>query len=314
MHGHDSSDEEDHDEGYDSEAAEVTKSSRTQAVQRPTKRRKLSHSASEEDLSESDAEPTKPDHEIGNSSAGQVAFTADGSKSRIANRASSGTQLVENEQEKPSDIQQPARKQKRRKESRPGVIYLSSIPPHLRPSALHNLLEQRGFSPVTRLFLTPIAKDAAKRTGSTSKARRSYGEGWVEFASHKTAKLCAQTLNATAIGGKKGGYYRDDLWNMKYLKGMGWNELMEGVRGERREEEARRDEERRHIQREAKIFLEGVEQGKKVEGIREKRKQKGQPDADQPKRTFRQFETQKSKSKDARNVDHEAQEVLSKIF
>ena len=317
--GHASSEESDSDQGYDSEAAEISKSSKVAAPERPQKRRKLSHSPSEEDVSatevvvvnvhtngavsdEDDQEEEESQDESPRAGRGPV-------------EAAPKQPLSNGEVERSKTVSKEKKKKGRGKESRPGVIYLSSVPPHLRPSALRNLLEQRGFSPITRLFLAPITKDASKKTSSTSKARRSYGEGWIEFSSHKTGKLCAQTLNATPIGGKKGGYYRDDLWNMKYLRGMGWEDLMEGVRGEKREEVARRDDERRQIQREAKMFLEGVEEGKRVEGIREKRKRKGQNTDDSgPKRTFRQFEAQKDKAKNADGLSEEAREVLGKIF
>jgi ESF2/ABP1 family protein len=42
--------------------------------------------------------------------------------------------------------------------------------------------------------------------------------GWVEFADKKIARQVAESLNNTAIGGKKGDYYHDDIWNLKYLK------------------------------------------------------------------------------------------------
>ncbi len=42
--------------------------------------------------------------------------------------------------------------------------------------------------------------------------------GWIEFADKKVAKMVAESLNNTSIGGKKGGFYHDDIWNLKYLK------------------------------------------------------------------------------------------------
>ncbi|RMZ85675.1 hypothetical protein DV737_g671, partial [Chaetothyriales sp. CBS 132003] len=319
LFGHSASDESDGDDGYDSEAAEVYKASRATESGRARKRRRLS-------LSDSDGDESEPDAKADN--AREQELDEHGLPAGAAPRAGREEREEREEREverrlNASNTGESKESKKKKKARRAGVIYLSSIPPHLRPSALRSLLQQRGFGPVTRLFLTPITKDAMKKSASTSKARRSYAEGWVEFASHKTAKLCTQTLNATAIGGKKGSYYRDDLWNMKYLRGMGWEELMDGVRGEKREEEARRDEERRQIQRDAKIFLEGVEEGKRVEGMREKRKRKGQTAHDAGRqRMFRQFEAHKTTGTGAAHrtetagetVDHEAKQVLSKIF
>ncbi len=44
--------------------------------------------------------------------------------------------------------------------------------------------------------------------------------GWIEFADKKVAKRVAESLNNTPIGGKKGDFYHDDIWNLKYLKGF----------------------------------------------------------------------------------------------
>jgi len=147
----------------------------------------------------------------------------------------------------------------------------------------------------------------------------------MEFASKKTARRCAESLNASPVGGKKGGFYHDDVLNMKYLKGMAWAELMAGVREERREEEGRRDEERRTVARETKGFLEGVEEGKRVEGMKRKRAGKSKSGdnenaADEVKRTWRQFESKGGKSGRTTQsipnpaVDETTRRVLGKIF
>ena len=212
---------------------------------------------------------------------------------------------------------------KTRPTRRPGVIYLSSLPPYLKPSALRNLLQQRGFGPITRLFLSPAAHSKAS-------GRQLYTEGWLELASHRTAKLCVQTLNAAPVGGKKGGFYRDDVWNMRYLKGMAWEGLMEGVRGERREAEARRDEERRVMRREDRVFVEGVERAKRertMEGKKRKKRRRSEVESGEVgvegngdvdvKRTWRQYES-KGKGGHATSTEKrmpdEVKEVLAKIF
>jgi ESF2/ABP1 family protein len=42
----------------------------------------------------------------------------------------------------------------------------------------------------------------------------------VEFSDKSVAKNVAASLNLTPISRKKGDYYHDDLWNLKYLKGF----------------------------------------------------------------------------------------------
>lgn len=312
------SDESDHDDGYDSEAAELSKG---HTAGRPVKRRRSSSDDEDEALSEGDAQSTiKPaDGAQGDGEAEDtesVEFIPRSKSQKHLTSRHNGSSSSPPLSRKPPD--------KERKKKTPGVIYLSSLPPYLRPSALRNLLSQRGFEPIIRLFLTPASK--AKST-SKKNSRQLYTEGWIEFASKKTARRCAEALNASPVGGKKGGFYHDDVWNMKYLKGMGWAELMSGVREERREEEGRRDEERRTIARETKGFLEGVEEGKRQDGMKRKRAGKTTTNADdavdEVKRTWRQFES-KGTGKDNRGtiqtiskpaVDETAKRLLSsKIF
>lgn len=327
---HGSSDGSDNDTGYDSEAAEFTKTSRTKGHEPAPKRRKLSHSPESEDRSDeeleadgvSEDEPTaqqhQPEPQQDDSTQPSTTTTSSSSSKHEAPTLPISKSKVKAKPTKKRD-------RDRQKKSRPGVIYLSSLPPYLRPSALRNLLHQRSFSPITRLFLAPASTTKSK---TKSNSRQKYSEGWIEFSSHKTAKKCVQALNAQPVGGKKGGYYRDDVWNMRYLRGMGWAELMEGVSGERREEEGRREEERRQAEAEARGFVEGVLEGRGVEGMREKRKRQGKAavkDGEgegqerEVKRVWRQFEVQnnekkRKKSDDGAGLSSEAREVLGKIF
>lgn len=307
------SDESDHEDGYDSEAAELPKG---QVSGRPAKRRRLSSNEDDAlaledaDYANENEEVTSEGEELGDTEVGEARPPSKG-QNHIPNRRSESSSSARLSRMPPA---------KEKKKKIPGVIYLSSLPPYLRPSALRNILSQRGFEPITRLFLTPASK--AKST-SKKNSRQLYTEGWIEFASKKTAHRCAEALNACPVGGKKGGFYHDDVWNMKYLKGMRWAELMSGVREERREEEGRRDEERRTIARETKGFLEGVEEGKRQDGMKRKRAGKTQTDAtdavDEVKRTWRQSEskgtgTRTTQSAPKPAVDETAKRVLSKIF
>lgn len=294
-----------HEEGYDSEAAEYSKAR--------TKRRKTSSSGIE-----SSAQAVISNREGGNTVPASFSVPSDEDQ-QLSLPQTSSTKASD----KPS---------KRTKILKPGVIYLSSLPPYLKPSALSNLLTQRGFSPITRLFLAPTSK-AKNHHSSTRSSRQLYSEGWIEFKSKKTAKRCAETLNATTIGGRKGGFYHDDIWNMKYLRGVGWDDLMAQVREERREEEVRRTEERGQIARETKEFIEGVEMGKVTRGIeksRMKQRLKGDTaegtknrrnDVDDAsgRRTWRQYRVQESggsggQAGDSTAVKDDVKRVLSKIF
>lgn len=176
------------DRGYDSEAAEESKT-------RASKRRKILDS----DNNISDLED---DNDI----------------------QASADEHAENDDEEEASSHKSKQKSKPLKilnkppkKNKTGVVYFSSLPPYLKPMALKTLLIQRGFGPITKVFLTP-AVPSTSGSGRRNNKRKTYSDGWVEFESKKTAKICAETLNANIVGGKKGGWYHDDIWNMKYLR------------------------------------------------------------------------------------------------
>ena len=160
-----------------------------------------------------------------------------------------------------------------RKARKTGVVYLSRIPPFMRPSTIRHLLTPYG--DISRLFLTPEPPSVyARRTKAGGNKKRSFIDGWVEFSSKKCAKICAETLNGEIIGGKKGGWYHDDIWNIKYLRGFKWGDLMEQVQGEEKAREGRMRAELQREQRERKAFLGNVEAAKREKGKETKRRKK----------------------------------------
>jgi ESF2/ABP1 family protein len=200
----DESDNDQSDNGYDSEAAEESKT-------RALKRRKIldsdnNHSDLDEDDNDVEASADEQDEPVQNDDNDDQ----DPSKTH-----------KEKPLKKPLQIKPP-------KKNKTGVVYLSSLPPYLKPMALKTLLIQRGFGPITKVFLTP-AVHSTSGSGRRNNKRKTYSDGWVEFESKKTAKICAETLNANIVGGKKGGWYHDDIWNMKYLRYVPCNFLKPGV-------------------------------------------------------------------------------------
>jgi ESF2/ABP1 family protein len=121
---------------------------------------------------------------------------------------------------------------------RSGVVYLSRIPPFMKPTKLRSLLEPYGA--INRIFLTP--EDPAshtRRVRNGGNKKRSFVDGWVEFVNKADAKQACELLNARTIGGKKGTYYHDDVWNLLYLKGFKWNNLTEQIAAENAERASR---------------------------------------------------------------------------
>ena len=81
-----------------------------------------------------------------------------------------------------------------------GVLYLSRIPPYLKPHKLRDLLSGMG-SEVLRVYLA--AEDTAiraRRLRAGGNKKKSFTEGWVEFADKRRAKRIASTLNNTPVG------------------------------------------------------------------------------------------------------------------
>ena len=114
-----------------------------------------------------------------------------------------------------------------------GVIYLSRIPPFMKPNKVRTHFEMYG--EVTKLFLSE--EEPSKRVIRKSKGgngSKQFTEGWVEFDDKQIAKSVAESLNGKAIGSKKGDYYHDDVWNIKYLKNFKWDYLTEKLAYERR--------------------------------------------------------------------------------
>ncbi|KAE8355257.1 hypothetical protein BDV28DRAFT_129406 [Aspergillus coremiiformis] len=301
-----SSDSEDNDNGYDSEVEEskgrIHKRRRTQTQQPEDP--SLSSASDEED-----SQPSK------SKAKSETPPPTDEDDDRYLD--------VTGEETEPPKRRAPG---KATKKNKTGVIYLSSLPPYLKPFALKGLLETRGFSPITKVFLSPAVKSASAPRRRSNK-RKTYTDGWVEFASKRTAKICAEALNASTVGGRKGGWYRDDVWNMRYLKGFKWADLMEQVQRERSEREAKQRIEDARARKEDKVFLQGVETGKVLDGIQkkneEKRKRKLQAgegqrtDEIKVRRLFKQSEVKRGRDTIKHGeaaLEDDTKRVLGKIF
>ena len=212
-----------------------------------------------------------------------------------------------------------------------GVVYLSRIPPFMKPSKLRSLLEPYG--KINRTFLSPEDPAArARRLRSGGNKKQLYTDGWVEFVRKKDAKDACDLLNARPIGGKKGTYYRDDVWSMLYLKAFKWHNLTEQIAAENAERESRMRAEIAKTNKENKEFVRNVERAKMLDGIEAKSAAKKRRLSDQGgdgpsketredaagtggrerKRTFNQVPLVKKRN--AEDQPEQVTRVLSKIF
>ncbi|KAG5993335.1 RNA-binding ATPase activator esf2 [Claviceps lovelessii] len=204
-----------------------------------------------------------------------------------------------------------------------GVVYMSRIPPGMKPSALRSLLSPYG--KLNRIFLAPEDPAVrARRKKAGGNKRVLFTEGWIEFLRKKEAKVACELLNGRNIGGKKGSFFRDDMWNLVYLKGFKWFNLTEQITAENAERTSRMRAEISKATKENKAFVRNVEKAKMLDGMQAKAKKRkaadDDGDDDEKKavkgdrgRTFRQVAQVKKEEASREQPDHVTR-VLSKIF
>ena len=263
--------------GYDSEAAEESKGALTG---RASKRRRIEGARSDEDLSGLSEDEGGEDNQAAAANVPTAALGPD--QAELDGKDEDDEDLPFEAEE--DDTAKPSRKHSAPKSatkaqkaaSKSGVVYISRVPPFMKPQTLKHYLSPHAPSGLGRIFLTPEDHaQHARRIKNGGNKKKSFTDGWVEFASKREAKIAAQLLNGNIIGGKKGGFYHDDLWNMKYLRGFKWSHLTEQIANENAERAARMREEVRRTKVENKRFVEDVEKGKMLEGMEGKRRAKG---------------------------------------
>ncbi|GAO16018.1 hypothetical protein UVI_02055970 [Ustilaginoidea virens] len=143
----------------------------------------------------------------------------------------------------------------------------------MKPSALRSLLSPYGS--LGRVFLAPEdAAARARRRRAGGNKRLLFTEGWVEFARKREAKAACELLNGRGMGGKKGSFFRDDLWNLVYLRGFKWHNLTEQIAAENAERTSRMRAEIGKAARENGEFVRNVERAKALGGMAAKRASK----------------------------------------
>ncbi|KAF7790870.1 hypothetical protein EIP86_001828 [Pleurotus ostreatoroseus] len=206
-------------------------------------------------------------------------------------------------------------------QERTGVIYISRIPPGMRPTKVRHLMSQYG--EVGRVYLQPEdAKRAYLRRKYTSTKKIHFVEGWIEFKDKKVARSVAEMLNAQPIGGKKGTRWRDDIWTMKYLPKFKWNMLTEQIAHEAAVHAARLRVELSQSKREQQEYLKNVELAHVLEKRAERKRKAGQDDplpAASPKKHRSDGPPKEKKAKGPSNSsaggeDKALNSVLSSIF
>ncbi|KAF1325491.1 Pre-rrna-processing protein esf2, partial [Globisporangium splendens] len=168
------------------------------------------------------------------------------------------------------DLSREKMEQFKKKAEKRGVVYISRVPPFMKPEKVKHLLDQYG--DINRIYLVPEDKTHhKKRVAAGGNRKQSYTEGWIEFEDKKVAKQVAKVLNTRQIGGRKRDYYHDDIWNLKYLKGFKWDHLTEKIAYENRIRDQKLRMEIAQAKKENEAYLEKVEQSKKFEKMEERK-------------------------------------------
>ncbi|KAF1810477.1 hypothetical protein P152DRAFT_460602 [Eremomyces bilateralis CBS 781.70] len=302
---------------------------------RQTKRRKVAdtwdHSGSED---ESEDEVEEEDVQVTATSDDIIHYPAEEELPASLQDSSSKTKERRRKSKQLSETSIAASQQAA---SKTGVVYVSRIPPFMTPQMLRQRLSVHGT--LGRIFLTPESTDVrARKKKAGGSGRQSFSDGWVEFLKKSDAKLVAELLNTKIMGGKKRGFYHDDVWNIKYLKGFKWHHLTEQIANENAERAARMRAEIARTTKENKLFLQNIETAKMLEGMAAKSKGKeakskgksktlvedGATEAIEPPKAskrgslVREFKQNRSKIKGnadaASGSQPEVTRVLSKIF
>ncbi|KAI8959198.1 hypothetical protein F5Y11DRAFT_12651 [Daldinia sp. FL1419] len=310
--------DDDDSQGYNSEAEELGKG-------RIAKRRKLSEGAAsdedEDEVSEGEESEQEETEQQNDSRRETPNAKADGDKpkSKIAK--------IDALPELP-DVSRPLTKKNlvatEAAIKKSGLVYLSRVPPFMKPAKLRSLLEPYG--KINRIFLTPEDPQVrSRRIRQGGNKKHMYTDGWVEFVRKEDAKKAVDLLNARTIGGKKNTYYRDDIWSLLYLKGFKWHNLTEQINSEMAERTSRMRAEISKSTKENKEFVRNIERAKMLEGMqtkaaakrsREEKESTATPAATSKSedRSMRKFKQASVAKKDVDKAPEEAKRVLSKLF
>lgn len=187
------------------------------------------------------------------------------------NTENGNPKVVKKPKVKKLTAEQLAKEEKKIKRS--GVVYLSSLPPYMKPQKLRHVMSR--FGEVGRIFLKPEDPKVYKsRIKSGGNKKKKFEEGWVEFASKKDAKLAAETLNGNILGGKKRSFYHDDVMNVKYLKGFKWFDLTNALNREVEVRESKKQAELSQAHKINKAFIKNVETSKTINRVKDSKKRK----------------------------------------
>ncbi|KAI1435398.1 Pre-rRNA-processing protein ESF2 [Xylaria sp. CBS 124048] len=256
--------DDDGSQGYDSEVEQLRKGS--------SKRRKLDQDEEDEPLSADEDLGDGDDSDQGDKPTGEE----EGEKEEKDQKQTSKEKSASKKSD-PKELSRPLTKKNlvatEKAVKRSGVIYISRIPPFMKPGAVRSIFER--FGKINRVYLSPEDPQVrTRRLQQGQNRKKNFNEGWLEFVNKTDAKSAVELLNGTTLAeigmAKKGSYYRDDIWSLRYLNGFKWHNLTEQIAAEAAERQSRMRAEISKAARENKEFVRNVQKGKELEGIQSK--------------------------------------------
>ncbi|KAF3674303.1 pre-rRNA-processing protein ESF2 [Capsicum chacoense] len=233
------------------------------------------------------------------------------------------------EDERGDEAKTKVRKVKKKKKSlkevvkaeKRGVIHVSRVPPRMDHVKLRQVLSQ--FGEIQRIYLVPEAAAAQmnrKRAGGFR--GQAFSEGWVEFTKKSVAKRVANMLNGQQIGGRKRSSFYYDIWNVKYLSKIKWDDVTDEIAQRHAVREQKLALELSAAKRERDFYLTQVDKSRALSSIEEriKKKQKVQQESGEKLEPFaakviRQFPQKKPVADEAGKIKPRlSKDVLARVF
>uniref|UniRef100_M1BLS7 Activator of basal transcription n=2 Tax=Solanum tuberosum TaxID=4113 RepID=M1BLS7_SOLTU len=166
------------------------------------------------------------------------------------------------EDEAKTQVRKVKKKKKKVKAEKRGVCHVSRVPPRMDHVKLRQVLSQ--FGEIQRIYLVPEG-------GFRGQA---FSEGWVEFAKKSVAKRVANMLNGQQMGGRKRSSFYYDIWNVKYLSKIKWDDVTDEIAQRHAVREQKLALELSAAKRERDFYLTQVDKSRASSSIEERMKKK----------------------------------------
>ncbi|XP_954419.1 uncharacterized protein TA21300 [Theileria annulata] len=177
-----------------------------------------------------------------------------------------------------------------------GIIYISRIPPYMGLSKLRSYFS--NFGTLGKIYAHPESVgEYNKRIKMGGNKRLKFTHGWIQFSDKRVAKSVAKLLNNKPVFDKRHSFWREDLWNIKYLPKFKWRHLVEYWSNNKRE---RKEKLHAVLAKERKRnfhYLEQLEQEKKEHHIENKKINRPKTDAKKVKKAVKSTRKKDEKSK-----------------